>query len=165
MFGIGMPELLVILVVALLVVGPKKLPDLAKSLGKGMREFRKATDEIKDSLSENESFKDLQNLRSDFKDTVDSMKMENVLDVENVLEPKEPKTNIEERQTVLDELAKDQPPADAAAESGAEAAAESDAEAAEAPPEATSQAAAEAGAPPEETSTEKQDSERPKTDG
>jgi TatA/E family protein of Tat protein translocase len=50
MFNIGMPELLLILVVALIIMGPKKLPELAKSLGRGLREFRKATDDIKDSL-------------------------------------------------------------------------------------------------------------------
>ncbi len=50
MFGIGMQELIIIAVVALLIVGPKKLPDLAKSLGKGFSEFRKATDDVKDDL-------------------------------------------------------------------------------------------------------------------
>ncbi|MDI6796866.1 MAG: twin-arginine translocase TatA/TatE family subunit [Desulfatibacillaceae bacterium] len=50
MFGIGMPELLIILAVALIVLGPKKLPDIAKSLGKGYAEFRRATQELKDSL-------------------------------------------------------------------------------------------------------------------
>jgi TatA/E family protein of Tat protein translocase len=47
MFGIGMPELLLILVVALIVIGPKKLPDIAKALGKGLAEFKRAADEIK----------------------------------------------------------------------------------------------------------------------
>lgn len=52
MFGIGMPELLVILVIALLVVGPKRLPDLAKTVGKGMAEFRKATEGATETLKE-----------------------------------------------------------------------------------------------------------------
>lgn len=52
MFNIGMPELMIIIVIALLVVGPKKLPDLAKSLGKGFNEFRKATDGVTESLKE-----------------------------------------------------------------------------------------------------------------
>ena len=50
MFGIGMPEMLLILAIALIVIGPKKLPDLAKSLGKAMGEFKKATRELKDSF-------------------------------------------------------------------------------------------------------------------
>lgn len=50
MFGIGMPEMLLILAVALIVIGPKKLPDLAKSLGKALGEFKKATSELKQSI-------------------------------------------------------------------------------------------------------------------
>lgn len=50
MFGIGMPELLLILALALIVLGPKKLPELARALGKGMAELRRATDEIKDEF-------------------------------------------------------------------------------------------------------------------
>ncbi len=50
MFGIGMPELLLILAVALIVLGPKKLPELARALGKSMAEFRRATDELQDEF-------------------------------------------------------------------------------------------------------------------
>lgn len=50
MFGIGMPEFLLIMAIALIVIGPKKLPDLAKALGKALGEFKKATSELKDSL-------------------------------------------------------------------------------------------------------------------
>jgi TatA/E family protein of Tat protein translocase len=52
MFGIGMPELLLILAVALIVLGPKKLPELARALGKGMAEFRRATDELKEEFQQ-----------------------------------------------------------------------------------------------------------------
>ncbi len=47
MFGIGMPELLLILAVALIVLGPKKLPEIARSLGRGLAEFRRTTDDVK----------------------------------------------------------------------------------------------------------------------
>ncbi len=52
MFGIGMPELLLILAVALIVIGPKKLPDLAKSLGRAMGEFKRATNDLKQSIEQ-----------------------------------------------------------------------------------------------------------------
>ena len=51
--SIGMPELLLIFVVALLVFGPKKLPEIGKSLGKGLAEFKKASDDLKKTI-ENE---------------------------------------------------------------------------------------------------------------
>jgi len=54
MFGIGMPELLLILGLALIVLGPKKLPELAKALGKGLAEFRRATDDLKNEFRQME---------------------------------------------------------------------------------------------------------------
>ena len=50
MFGIGMQELLIILVIALIVVGPKKLPDLAKSLGRGFAEFKRTADDFRSTM-------------------------------------------------------------------------------------------------------------------
>lgn len=50
MFGIGLPELLVILVVALIVLGPKRIPEVARSLGKGLAEFRRATGDISEEF-------------------------------------------------------------------------------------------------------------------
>lgn len=50
MFGIGMTEMLLIAGLALIVLGPKKLPDLARSLGKGFAEFKRATNELKNTI-------------------------------------------------------------------------------------------------------------------
>ncbi|MFQ5915490.1 MAG: twin-arginine translocase TatA/TatE family subunit [Nitrospinota bacterium] len=54
MFGIGMSEVIIILVIALLVIGPKKLPNVARSIGKGLREFRRATTDLKDEFQVDE---------------------------------------------------------------------------------------------------------------
>ena len=52
MFGIGLPEMLLILALALIVVGPDKLPDLARSIAKGILELKKTAEGLKDSFSE-----------------------------------------------------------------------------------------------------------------
>jgi sec-independent protein translocase protein TatB len=70
MFGIGMPEFLLIMAIALIVIGPKKLPDLAKALGKALGEFKKATSDLKDSLEIDKPLSDVKrsfdNLNKDF---------------------------------------------------------------------------------------------------
>jgi len=74
MFGIGMPEMLLICAIALIVIGPKKLPDLAKSLGRAMGEFKKATNDIKQSIGSEADFKEVKDtfddLQQDIKGTV-----------------------------------------------------------------------------------------------
>jgi TatA/E family protein of Tat protein translocase len=52
MFGIGFQEMLIILVVVLIFFGPKRLPDLAKSLGKGIAEFKKASEEVRKGIED-----------------------------------------------------------------------------------------------------------------
>ncbi|WP_273266578.1 twin-arginine translocase TatA/TatE family subunit [Flexistipes sinusarabici] len=51
MFGLGMTEVILILVLALIVVGPKKLPEVAKALGKGFAEFKKVMNDFKDAVN------------------------------------------------------------------------------------------------------------------
>ena len=71
MFGIGMPEMILILAIALIVIGPKKLPDLAKSLGRAMREFKRATTEFKETMDLDS---DLKEVKSAFEDIDDEIK-------------------------------------------------------------------------------------------
>lgn len=52
MFGIGMNEILLVLVLALIVIGPKKLPEIAKMLGRGLAEFKRATEDFKSTIAE-----------------------------------------------------------------------------------------------------------------
>jgi sec-independent protein translocase protein TatA len=56
MLGIGMQEILIILVVALIVIGPKRLPELAKTLGKGFAEFKKAADDLEQTVRKDLEF-------------------------------------------------------------------------------------------------------------
>ncbi len=74
MFGIGMPEMILILAVALIVIGPKKLPDLAKSMGKALGEFKKATSDLKESMQIDTELKDV---KTAFKDINSESNIEN----------------------------------------------------------------------------------------
>ena len=66
---LGFQELIVIFIIALLVFGPKKLPELGKSLGKGLREFKRATNELKSSWDEQ-----VQDAESEIADTAKDLK-------------------------------------------------------------------------------------------
>jgi TatA/E family protein of Tat protein translocase len=70
MFGIGMPEMILILAIALIVIGPKKLPDLAKSLGRAMREFKKATNEFKETIQLDSELSDVKKTFNDINEDV-----------------------------------------------------------------------------------------------
>jgi len=70
MFGIGFPELIIIMVLALIVIGPSKLPDLARALGKGMAEFRKATQEMKENLALDEGIQEVQKATQEIKENL-----------------------------------------------------------------------------------------------
>ena len=71
-----MPEMLLICAIALIVIGPKKLPDLAKSLGRAFGEFKRATSDLKDSLEIDTDFSDVSKpfneITDDIKDSLDT---------------------------------------------------------------------------------------------
>jgi len=74
MFDIGMPEMIMIFVVALLVIGPKNLPEVAKALGKGLGELKKSFQDVKDSVQEEfkESTSDIREAVTDFKKQIET---------------------------------------------------------------------------------------------
>jgi sec-independent protein translocase protein TatB len=72
MFGIGMPEMLLILAVALIVFGPKRLPELAKSLGRALGEFKRATTDLKHSIETDTGLDDVRSSLDEVKKDVQS---------------------------------------------------------------------------------------------
>ena len=64
MWNIGMPELIIILVIALIIFGPRKLPELGRSLGKSIGEFKKASNELRHTLDEEIRMEDQKDQRA-----------------------------------------------------------------------------------------------------
>ncbi len=123
-----MQEILIILVVALVVVGPRKLPQLAKGLGKGLQEFRRATDEIKESISQDETFKEFKSAKDSLDQSMADLDVAEALDVDfdEILEPKKPKTDMEGRKALLAEIASEHEEAETAASTEEVAASEAE---------------------------------------
>jgi len=128
MFGIGMPEMILILAVALIVIGPKKLPDLARSLGKAMGEFKKATSDLKESMQIDTELKEVKSAFNDigktesFKDsgdeaTPESEKLADEAEIEMAAEDDAAKSgdSMEQLKAAFDRRSQDQAdPVDAA---------------------------------------------------
>lgn len=109
MFGIGMPEMLLILAIALIVIGPKKLPDLAKSLGRAMREFKKATNEFKETMQIDSELSEVKkafdDINEDVKEAVD-LKLEQEKKSEDLKEAADLK--LEQEKKTVDSAATDE---------------------------------------------------------
>ena len=83
MFGLGMPEIFLILAIALIVIGPKKLPDLAKTLGRAIGEFKRSAQDFKRSIDIDTTLKDMDLPASDLKDVIKDVNK----DKQTVVEP------------------------------------------------------------------------------
>lgn len=68
MFGLGMPEILLILAIALIVIGPAKLPELAKTLGRAMGEFKRSAQDFKRSIDMETTLQDINPASMDTKE-------------------------------------------------------------------------------------------------
>ncbi len=78
------PEIFVILFVVVLLFGSKKIPELARGLGKGMTEFKKVTSDIKREINDNDALKDIKETANELKDTIKSNTHEITKDFDNV---------------------------------------------------------------------------------
>ncbi|MCI5127330.1 MAG: hypothetical protein D3907_02260 [Candidatus Electrothrix sp. AUS3] len=87
MFGIGLPEMIVILAVALIVVGPDKLPELARSLAKGVNELKNTMNQVKGSLSE--ETKIVSSVQHDLQQTAGQMKTQLLEDITVTKDPQQ----------------------------------------------------------------------------
>ena len=100
---LGFSEMLIIFIVALLVFGPKKLPELGKSLGKGLREFRKATNELKSTWED--QVKDIETPLKDVKKDISSVGQDLKTDFYNSVDPQPSVPVLPETETQAPETA------------------------------------------------------------
>lgn len=74
MFGVGTSELVIILIIALLILGPKEIPKVARTIGKGMRELQRAKDELKKNIEFEEET--VSQVKSDFREMINETEEE-----------------------------------------------------------------------------------------
>lgn len=113
MFGIGLPEMIVIFAVALIVIGPDKLPELARSLARGLFELKRTLNEMRGSFSEEEQA--INSVRDDLRQTAEDLRKKVMLD-----EPPSPRQLPAPDEERLERARRSGPPADGAAGQNAE---------------------------------------------
>ncbi len=85
MFGMGWLEILLILAIALIVIGPQKLPELAKTLGKAMGELKRATSDLKESIDIEDFKNPMEEFKEDFETVVkDEMNKDDISEKDQV---------------------------------------------------------------------------------
>ncbi|MEN8199207.1 MAG: Sec-independent protein translocase protein TatB [Thermodesulfobacteriota bacterium] len=92
MFGIGLPELILILALALIVVGPDKLPDLARSVAKGILDLKKTANTLKESLTEEGNI--LDEIKPELEEAAQAIKDDILSDDDDSWSRKEPKKDV-----------------------------------------------------------------------
>jgi len=95
MFGIGTSEILIILLIALIILGPKEIPKIARTLGRTMREFQRATPKIARTLGR--TMREFQRATDELKHTIDSE-----IEIDEEVTDKKPQENTVEEKKIAD---------------------------------------------------------------